>query len=192
MTSIYFVRHAQPDRTVKNDRTRPLTDEGLHDSITVADLLQERNIDLLMSSPYKRSMDTIGELSKRLGLEIHTDENFRERNAGGWHGNNFLEFIKKQWTDFDYRIMDGENLREVQTRNVKALKRLLSENEGKNIVLATHGTALSTILNYYYPEYDYNCFMKIIDFMPFVIRVDFENGKAVNAQVELIIHKEYK
>ncbi len=192
ITSVYFVRHAQPDRTVQDDRTRPLTEEGLRDSIAVADLLQGRNIDLLMSSPYKRSMDTIGELSKRLGMEIHTDDNFRERNAGGWHGDNFLEFIKNQWADFDYRIMDGENLREVQTRNVAALKKLLSENEGKKIVLATHGTALSTILNYYYPEYDYGCFMKIVDFMPFVIRVDFENGEAVKAQVELVIHKEYK
>lgn len=192
MTSVYFVRHAQPDITVHDDRTRPLTAEGLRDSIAVADLLQGRNIDLLMSSPYKRSMDTIGELSKRLELEIHTDENFRERNAGGWHGDNFLEFIKKQWADFDYRIMDGENLCEVQTRNVSALKKLLSENEGRNIVLATHGTALSTILNYYYPEYDYSSFMKIIDFMPFIIRVDFENGRAVNAQVELVIHKDHK
>lgn len=192
MTSVYFVRHAQPDITVHDDRTRPLTAEGLRDSITVADLLQGRNIDLLMSSPYKRSMDTIGELSKRLGLEIHTDENFRERNAGGWHGDNFLEFIKNQWADFDYRIMDGENLHEVQTRNISALKKLLSENEDRNIVLATHGTALSTILNYYYPEYDYSCFMKIIDFMPFIIRVDFENDRAVNAQVELVIHKDHK
>lgn len=192
MTSVYFVRHAQPDRTVRDDRTRPLTAEGLQDSTAVADLLQGRNIDMLMSSPYKRSMDTIGELSKRLGLEIRTDEDFRERNAGGWHGDNFLEFIKNQWADFDYRIMDGESLREVQTRNVSALKKLLSENEGKNIVLATHGTALSVILNYYYPQYDYECFMKIIDFMPFIIRVDFEDGKAVNAQTELIIHKEYK
>lgn len=192
MTSVYFVRHAQPDKTVHDDRTRPLIAEGLRDSIAVADLLQGRNIDLLMSSPYKRSMDTIGVLSKRLGMEIHTDENFRERNAGGWHGDNFLEFIKKQWADFDYRIMNGENLREVQARNVSALKKLLSENEDRNIVLATHGTALSTILNYYYPEYDYSCFMKIIDFMPFVIRVDFENGSAVKAQVELVIHKMYK
>lgn len=28
MTRAYFVRHAQPDNTVRDDRMRPLTDEG--------------------------------------------------------------------------------------------------------------------------------------------------------------------
>lgn len=31
MTSVYFVRHADPDHSVRDDRTRPLTDDGLRD-----------------------------------------------------------------------------------------------------------------------------------------------------------------
>lgn len=94
--------------------------------------------------------------------------------------------------DFDYHIEDGESLREVQNRNIRALKRLLSEHNDENIAITTHGTALSTILNYYYPEFDFKCFKKIVDFMPFIIRLDFEGESCINSQVELVIHKEFK
>lgn len=192
MTRIYFVRHAEPDRSVHDDRTRPLTEEGLRDSLEVTRVLKNKNVDVLISSPYKRSMDTIGDLAKTLGKEIFTDDDLRERNAGSWHGDNFLEYIKNQWEDFNYHIKDGESLNEVQLRNIRALKKVLSSHKGENIVIATHGTALSTILNFYYPQYDFECFMKIIDFMPFVIRLDFEGEDIIGAQVELVIRKEFK
>lgn len=192
MIRIYFVRHAEPDRSVHYDRTRPLTEEGLRDSLEVTRVLKNKNVDVIISSPYKRSMDTIGDLAKTLGKEILTDDDFRERNAGGWHGDNFLEYIKNQWADFNYHIKDGESLNEVQLRNVRALKKVLSSYKDKNVVIATHGTALSTILNYYYPQYDFECFMRIVDFMPFVIRMDFEGEKIIGAQVELVIRKEFK
>ena len=32
MTRVYFVRHAQPEHDWKEDRTRPLTEEGKKDS----------------------------------------------------------------------------------------------------------------------------------------------------------------
>lgn len=192
MTRIYFVRHAEPDRSVHDDRTRPLTEEGIRDSLEVTRILKDKSIDFLISSPYKRSMDTIGDLSKKLGKKIQTDDDFRERNAGGWHGENFLKYIEKQWEDFNYHIQDGESLNEVQSRNIRALRKVLSSHKDENIVIATHGTALSTILNFYYPQYDFECFMKIIDFMPFVIRLDFEGEEIIGAQVELVIRKEFK
>lgn len=192
MTCIYFVRHAQPDRNVHDDKLRPLTDEGLRDSQAVTWVLKNKNIHYLISSPYKRSIDTIGNLAETLGMEIHTDDDFRERNAGKWHGDKFFDFIQKQWADFNYRIEDGENLSEVQSRNIGALKRVLTEHDGENVVIATHGTALSVILNYYYPQYDFECFKKIVDFMPFVIRLDFDGLKLLNTQVELVMRKEFK
>lgn len=35
MTRVYFVRHAQPDNNWKEDRTRPLIEEGKRDSAIV-------------------------------------------------------------------------------------------------------------------------------------------------------------
>ena len=191
MTTIYFVRHAKPDKNVHDDRTRPLTAEGMADSERVTELLKGRNIDLLMSSPYKRSMDTIGGLAKELDMEIVTDNDFREREAGGWHGDNFLEFIEAQWADHSYRIMDGECLASVQERNIRALKRVLNAHGGKTVVIATHGTALSTIINYYKPEYDFNSFMRILNFMPYVVKMQFEGETFLGMSEELIVEKKW-
>ncbi len=191
MTTVYFVRHAKPDKNILDDRIRPLTDEGLADSEKVTELLKDKGIDLLMSSPYKRSMDTIGSLAKALNMDIVTDEDFREREAGDWHGDNFLKFIEAQWADFNYHIMNGECLASVQERNIRALKRVLNEHEGKTVVIATHGTALSTIINFYKPEYDFHSFMRILDFMPYVMKMEFDGEEFLGMSEELIVEKTY-
>lgn len=192
MTEVYFVRHAQSDHSVRDDRMRPFTDEGRNDTRAVADLLKSRGVEFIASSPYNRAIETVGLYSLWTGLEVNLYEGLRERNAGSWLGDNFFELIEKQWSDFDYHIEDGESLREVQTRNISVLKQLLKDHNGAKIAIATHGTALSTILNHYYPEFDFKCFKKIVDFMPFIIRLDFDGEKCVNYQTELIIHKEFK
>jgi len=191
MTTIYFVRHAKPDKNVHDDCTRPLTDEGMADAEKVTELLKDRGIDLLMSSPYKRSMDTIGGLAKALDMEIITDNDFREREAGGWHGDNFLKYIEAQWADHSYHIMDGECLASVQERNIRALKRVLDEQDGKTVVIATHGTALSTIINFYKPEYNFDSFMRILNFMPYVVKMEFEGERFLGMSEELIVEKNW-
>lgn len=191
MTTVYFVRHAKSDKNIRDDRTRPLTPEGLADSEKVTELLKNKGIDLLMSSPYKRSMDTIGGLAKVLDMEITTDEDFRERNAGSWNGDDFLKFIEAQWADFNYKIFDGECLSSVQERNIRALKRVLTSCEGKTVVIATHGTALSTMINYYRPEFDFHSFMRILNFMPYVVKMEFDGENFLGMSEELIVEKEY-
>ena len=189
MTAIYFVRHAMPDKTVHDNSTRPLTEEGIKDSEKVTELLCGRDIDVIMSSPYKRSIDTVRNLAESLGKEILTDDDFRERSVGAWYGDNFIEFIEKQWADFNYRILDGECLASVQERNIRALERVLKNYRDKTVVIATHGTALSTIINYYKPEYDFHSFMRIIDFMPYVVKMEFDGERFIRMSEELIIDK---
>ncbi len=190
ITTVYFVRHAKPDTTVHNDRTRPLTAEGLEDSKKVTELLKDRHIDLLMSSPYKRSMDTVVGLSEALGMKIETDEDFRERCVGNWVADgDFAELIEKQWADFNYHILDGECLASVQERNIRALKRVLKNHAGKTIVIATHGTALSTIINFYKPEYGFKDFMRMVNFLPYVVKMRFDGERFTDMSEELIVDK---
>lgn len=89
MTGVYFVRHAQPDHNWKEDRTRPLTDEGKYDSAIVLEFLKHKKIDAFYCSPYKRSMDTIADAAAFFGKEIIEDERLREREKvpdGNNHG----------------------------------------------------------------------------------------------------------
>ncbi len=79
MTKVYFVRHAQPEHTWEDDRTRPLTEDGKRDSGIVLEFLKDKKIDVFYCSPYKRSMDTIAKVADFFGKEIITDERLRER-----------------------------------------------------------------------------------------------------------------
>ena len=192
MTQVYLVRHAQSDNSVHASRERPLSDIGRRDAKAVTWTLKDRNITVIASSPYKRSCDTVKDLADTLGLAIVAYEDLRERTSGKWFEGDFFDFAKKQWEDFNYHIENGESLGEAQARNIRALKKLLKEHDGENIVIGTHGTALSTILNYYYPQFGFEEFKKIVNFMPFVIRLDLEGETLLGAQVELVMHKPYK
>jgi 2,3-bisphosphoglycerate-dependent phosphoglycerate mutase len=56
MTTVYFVRHAEADNSVRDGRTRPLTDKGMNDCALVTAFLKDKKIDVVLSSPFKRSI----------------------------------------------------------------------------------------------------------------------------------------
>lgn len=190
MTSVYFVRHAQPDYNWKDDRTRPLTEEGIADSEKVYEKLLNINLDRAVSSPYKRSIDTIKHCAESHNLKIVTDERFREREKGT-NGNNYGMF-QKRWSDFNYHEEGGESLNTVQSRNTEALFELLDNHKNEKILLGTHGTALSTILNFYDNTYNCESYLRMIDYMPYIIRLDFDGRTCINKEELLIVKKEYK
>ena len=190
MTKVYFVRHAQPDFSWEEDRTRPLTEEGKHDSAIVLEFLKDKEIDVFYCSPYKRSIDTIADTATFYKMEIMTDERLREREKGP-DGNNHGMF-RKRWDDHNYHEEGGESIAMVQERNLVALNEILLDNDGKNIVIGTHGTALSTILNYYDESFGCEEFLRIIDWMPYIIEVDFEGTKLTCKHEHCHVEKEFK
>ncbi len=125
MTTIYFVRHAEPNYENHDDLERELSHKGLRDRALVTQFLSDKRISVVLSSPYKRATD-------------------------------------------------GESLSEVQKRNIAALQSVLKTYQGKNIVIGTHGTALSTIINYYDKDFGYCDFQRIKKLMPWVVRMEFD------------------
>lgn len=187
MTTIYFVRHAQPDFTWDEDRTRPLTAAGRADSEKVYEALADIRLDYAVSSPYIRSVDTILRCAEGHRLNIHTDERFRERQSG--RGGYGREMIRKRWDDFAFHEEGGESIGMVQRRNMEGLFELLNQHPDEAILFGTHGTALSAILNYYDPSYHCDSFFRMIDFMPYIVRMDFEGRKCVGKEEVLIVEK---
>ena len=190
MTKVFWVRHAQPDFGHVDDNTRPLTEEGKKDAKNVVETLKDKEIDVFYCSTYKRSVDTIQETADYYKMDIHKDVRFREREKGP-EGNNHGMF-RKRWADHDYHEEGGESISMVQKRNIEALKEVLEKHEGKNIVIGTHGTALSAIMNYYNPEFDCDGFLRIIDWMPYIVEMDFEGQNLIGIQEHMHIEKEFK
>lgn len=190
MTRVFFVRHAQPEFAWEEDRTRPLTEEGKKDSEIVLEFFKDKKIDVFYCSPYKRSIDTIADTADFFGKDIILDERLREREKGP-DSNNYGMF-QKRWADHDYHEEGGESIAMVQTRNIEALNQMLSDNPDKNIVVGTHGTALSTILNFYDNGFGCEDFLRIIDWMPCIIELDFEEDKLIEKYEHCYVEKEFK
>lgn len=190
MTIVYFVRHAQPDHDHEDDMTRPLTEEGWEDTALVLDTLKDKEIDIFYCSPYLRSMCTIQSTADFYGMEIHTDMRLREREKGP--GGNVKGLLQKRWEDFTFCEEGGESIAQTQKRNIEVLQEILAANTGKNIVIGTHGTALSSIMNYYRPEFNCDDFLRIVDWMPYIVELDFEGNELVGVVEHAYREKEYK
>ena len=173
MTNIYFIRHAEPNYANHNDLTRELSPKGLRDRELVTKFLSDKSVDLVLSSPYKRSLDTVAHFAAQHGLPITTVEDFRERKVDSIWIDDFDAFTRRQWEDFHYKLTDGETLAEVQSRNIAALREVLRSHSDKALVIGTHGTALSTILNYFVPQFGYAEFSRIKSIMPWVVHYAF-------------------
>lgn len=178
MTTIYFVRHAEPNYNNHDDMNRELSAKGLADRKLVTEFLADKDINAVLSSPYKRAIDTVKDFAGSIGLDVITVSDFRERKVDSVWIEDFNSFCKRQWNDFDYKLSDGETLREVQQRNIAALEKVLDEYSGGNIVIGTHGTALSTVINYFDSGFGYEQFSEIKGLMPWIVRMDFD-GKAL-------------
>ena len=183
MTTVYFIRHSESDHNVTDDRSRPLTEKGTVNCALVTGYLRDKEIDVIVSSPYKRSVDTISEFAESVGLPIITIEDFREReNAWVEDSRVWQSFSEKQWSDFTYKISGGECLAEVQKRNIDALNGVLENYKNMNIVIGTHGTALSTIINHYDKSYGYIDFMNMVNLTPWVAKMTFKDQEIVEIE----------
>lgn len=180
MTEIYFVRHAEPNTQNHNDPTRELTEKGWQDTKLVTAFLADKKIAAVLSSPYKRAVDTVRGFAEQAGLPIVTDPDFRERRVDSVWIEDFDGFCRNQWADFDYRLTDGETLGMVQARNLDALRRVLREYPEQNVAIGSHGTALSTLIHYFDPTFGHAGFQSIRRLMPWIVRFRFDGLRCVS------------
>lgn len=182
MTQIYFVRHAEPNYTNHDDMTRELSPKGLEDRLLVTDFLRDKGVTAVLSSPYRRAVDTVRPFADEAGLPVILISDFRERRITDAWIDDFNAFARMQWADFSYSLPGGESLRQVQRRCVDALKRVLLDYDGQCVVIGGHGTAISAVLNYYRPSFGYESFEAIRCVMPWIVRLDFDGMQFIKME----------
>lgn len=174
--TVYLVRHAEPNYDNHDDATRELTAKGLQDCQLLVNFFDQKPIDKIVSSPYKRAVDTIQPVADQLGLPIDLVADFRERKIDDVWIEDFKTFTANQWQDFVYKHSDsGESLAEVQDRTIAALTDLLENSRAEYLIISSHGTAISTMINHYNPNFGLADFERIKALMPFVIELTFDD-----------------
>lgn len=174
VTRVYFIRHAEPNCDNHHDQERELSAKGRQDRHLVTAFLQDKAISAVFSSPYLRAVETVRPFADKQGLSIQLLDDFRERNITDHWIEDFDSFSRRQWRDFTYKMPDGESLLEVQERNLAALEQVLAQCANQNIVVGSHGAALSTIINYFDSSFGYADFQEIKALMPWIVAFSFD------------------
>ena len=175
MTTIIFVRHADSNRQNHDELLRELSPRGMEDRKRVTEYLSDKKIDAVLSSPFRRAVDTVADFAQKYGFEIGLADGFREREVSGWLAD-YPAFVKRQWEDFDYKRPGCESLREAQSRCAAALETVLRRYAGKTVVIGGHGTAISAVVNYFDNSFGWKEFEEIEGVMPWIVELDFDKA----------------
>ena len=155
MTNILIVRHgnslSNASKTFTGHINSPLSELGNKQAeLTCKYIYQNYQVDAIYSSDLIRSIDTVKPLANKLGLNIITDKNLREMYGGKWEGMLFSDLPSKYPDDYKVwtenvglaRCTGGESYAEVQDRAVKIISKIATENDGKTVVISTHGAVI--------------------------------------------------
>ena len=178
-TEIYLVRHAHSTYS-PDEYGRGLSSNGQHDQKLVTDQMTEKHVDVILSSPYKRAIQTVEGIALQHNKDIQLIEAFKERTLAGKSVENFQEAIETVWLNESYAHPGGESNEEARNRGIDALKDVLKTYKGKSIVIGTHGNLLALIMSHFNQKYDVT-FWRSLD-MPDVYCLTFEEETLVNIE----------
>lgn len=151
-TRLYFIRHAHSVYT-PDERERPLSESGYADAQHVKEVLENERISRVLSSPYKRAVQTVEPLARSVGSGIELMEGFRERQLSEGPVDDFAAAIAKVWSDEDYAFQGGESNREAKARGVAAALEVLERYPGERIAIGTHGNLMVLVMNHFDSRY---------------------------------------
>ncbi|TCM91089.1 hypothetical protein EV294_109166 [Paenibacillus sp. BK033] len=170
-THIYMVRHAHSVYKADDELYRPLSPDGEEAARKVADLLADVPISAIISSPYKRALQTVEPLAARKGLAIQAEEDFRERLLADRPQDEFDYAIRKVWEEEDFSWPGGESNLVAQHRGVQALQGVLRRYQGETIAIGTHGNLMALTMKAFNPEYGFAFWQQLS--MPDIYKLSF-------------------
>lgn len=164
VTEIIFIRHGQqeiPDwrnGPVGDTFDPPLSEHGNAQAKLVGERFSVEKIDVVYASPLKRAYETAVQVARhhRLQPEVIHDlrevEVFRdipaEKPAVEFLGEMLLTGVRERmiregsWDVYPY----SESSAEFRKRTVNAVEGIISQNEGKRVVVACHGGVINAYI----------------------------------------------
>lgn len=160
VTKLYVVRHCEAQANVddifQGHRDGDITEKGEKQLEKLSEYFKNGKIDIIYSSPLIRAMKTAQAVNKYHGVDIIPDLCLKEIYGGILEGRKRVDIkrdfpeINEMWdNDFaNYHAPDGESVRDVYLRMRNEVMRIVTENEGKSIVIASHGAAIRCLTTY--------------------------------------------
>jgi probable phosphoglycerate mutase len=154
---IYLVRHAAHslvDRVLCGRACDvSLSDEGAAQARRLAIRLASTPIDVVQSSPRRRTRETAAAIAERHALDVECAESMDELDAGEWSGRSFESLAPDPaWVRWNScrgsaRAPGGESMAELQARVIAHIEKLRAKTA--NAVIVTHAEPIRAALLYY-------------------------------------------
>ncbi|MDA8345152.1 MAG: histidine phosphatase family protein [Thermaerobacter sp.] len=139
---IYVVRHCAATGQAADS---PLTPGGEAQADWLADVLAEKGIGAIASSPYLRARSSATPLAQRLGLEVRLDPRLAERVLSQRPLPDWQAALRRTFEDPDLSYAGGETSRAATARGLQALGEV-SEGACDAAAVVTHGGLMALIL----------------------------------------------
>ncbi|MFA6338525.1 MAG: histidine phosphatase family protein [Candidatus Paceibacterota bacterium] len=157
---IYLVRHGETENNAAHVRQGPegkLSEKGREQALFVGARLSNFPIQIIISSPYERTVETSKIISKELNNKKieYTDLLKERRNPSeivGKRGDDpevkkIVDLIDKSFHTNDLRYSDEENFEDMKERASKLLD-FIAKRKETQIVIVTHAIFLKMVVSF--------------------------------------------
>lgn len=157
-TKIILLRHGQSvsnlNRVFTGQVDAPLTPLGEKQVKASAEILSGEKIDAVYSSELIRAKESARPFAKERNLKIIALSELNECFFGEWGGKSYDAVREEYPKEYDifrnnigfFRAPNGESIKDVWERVSKTVDRIVSENKGKTVLIATHGLVIKSLL----------------------------------------------
>ena len=161
MTRLIVVRHAQSESNQAKFYAAAtnvnLTEFGREQAELTADFLRDYPIDRAYSSPMVRVIQTAKPIIRGRGLDLEIVPDLREIDGGMWEGLPYTEIEncyhneRNLWyNDFINCICPGgDSVSELYNRVRPAFEKIIADNRGKTVLVASHATPIRLMLTHF-------------------------------------------
>lgn len=155
-TRIYLVRHGETlwnkTQRLQGQLDSELTSLGKTQSLEVANKLVTKDIDVIISSPLGRALESAYICQEKLQVAHHISANLMERDLGTWQGKEVKKLqILPEYAEMlnqvtSLKINNAESALGCGQRIFNSIKQLANERLGQNLLIIFHGEALRCLL----------------------------------------------
>lgn len=190
MVKLILVRHALTTDNQENRLSGHIdslvSEDGKNQIEKLTNYLKDFNIDKIYTTTSSRTKDTIKRLAQLKEIQIIEKDSLKEISFGDFEGitfedikNNYpKEFQSMIEKGYEYRYPNGESLIDSYNRVSQEMKKIISSNENKTILICSHGGTIRNIISYLISDsYKYHWNFKIDNASVTILEV--ENDFAV-------------
>jgi len=165
VTNIHLVRHGQTnwnlERRIQGQTESTLTDLGSEQALAIGAILKDTAFDSAYASSSIRARDTAQHIvncraPEQKKLDLILDDQLREIFLGAWEGNLYDDIKEQDPVNHDhffgdpsqFNVPGAETFLQTQERAITALEKIIAQEQGKTILLVSHGVWIKSVLTY--------------------------------------------